>query len=139
MAVNALIRANFTNFAQFLVDFAADPRLGVPGAELDQTYFTSDKVHLADPGYQIAKDLVKGAVAPFLPASKPYPLVNKSVAGATDATLKSSGFAAVTSLSGQAIVTLTGVLTANISVTLPPRGGRAGDVREQHHWCVHRH
>jgi hypothetical protein len=121
--VNAMIRRNFTGFAQFLVDIAADPRLGTPGRETDLTYFSGDLCHMNDAGYNIVKDLVKGAVAPFLPSSRPYPVVTKSVAGAVDVTLKSGEFAAVTSLGGAGIITLTGAITANINVLLPRVAG----------------
>lgn len=117
--VNALVRANYQAFASFLVDIAADPRLGVPGAELDLTYFNADKVHLADPGYEAMADLVAAAVQPFLPKVMPRPVVTRSVAGGADVTLKAAEFGTVTGRSGDGLVTLTGALTANINVILP--------------------
>jgi lysophospholipase L1-like esterase len=54
--LNALLRAQWRDFADALVDVAADPRLGDPGDEMDRRYFDADRVHLNDTGLgEIAK------------------------------------------------------------------------------------
>lgn len=117
--INALVREHYPEFASFLVDIAADPRFGVPGAELDTTYFNADKVHMNDVGYEAMADLVAAGVAPFLPRVPPRAVITKSVAGGVDVTLKAAEFGTVTGRTGDGLVTFTGALTANINVILP--------------------
>ena len=48
--LNLLIRINWREFADALVDVAADPNLGEAGAELNPEYFCPDRVHLNNNG-----------------------------------------------------------------------------------------
>jgi hypothetical protein len=48
--LNYLIRCHWREFADALVDVAADPNLGENGAELNQEYFNPDRVHLNNNG-----------------------------------------------------------------------------------------
>ena len=49
---NGALRADFS-FADGLMDFGADPVIGVAGAQTNTTYFQSDQVHLVAAGYAI--------------------------------------------------------------------------------------
>jgi lysophospholipase L1-like esterase len=44
-AVNTSLRANWSTYADRLIDFAADTRIGDDGDEDDTTYYLADKVH----------------------------------------------------------------------------------------------
>jgi len=51
---DALIRRNWKSFADGIIDVAADPRFGAPGAEYNTAFFkASDHTHLTDAGYSI--------------------------------------------------------------------------------------
>ena len=53
---NTLLREHWTEFADKLIDLAADPRFGQPGDELDRRYFDADRVHMNNAGLgEIAK------------------------------------------------------------------------------------
>lgn len=41
------------SYADYLVQLGSDPNIGAPGAELNTTYFSTDKVHLKDAGLAI--------------------------------------------------------------------------------------
>lgn len=60
---NTWLRANYTTFAGFLVDVAADNRIGDAGDELNTTYYTSDKVHLNNTGLAIIAGLARTGLA----------------------------------------------------------------------------
>ncbi len=62
-AVNEKIRGGWEDFADLLVDVAADQRLGPPGAEKNLVYFTSDRVHLNDTGHGVVAKLVRTGLA----------------------------------------------------------------------------
>jgi lysophospholipase L1-like esterase len=59
---NGLIRANWRQFADVLVDVAADPNIGVAGANSNTTYFDPDAIHLNNTGYAIVATLVKATL-----------------------------------------------------------------------------
>jgi lysophospholipase L1-like esterase len=58
-SVNTALRNNWQQFADGLVDVAADPRLQNP---TNETYYSVDHVHLNDSGYQIVAQRVGTAV-----------------------------------------------------------------------------
>lgn len=55
LAVNASILANFANYADGVVDFAAKTELSNTA---NATYFNADQIHLTDAGYQVAATAV---------------------------------------------------------------------------------
>lgn len=57
--VNANLRANWSSFADGLVDFAADARL----SDYNDTTYFADKIHMTDTGYAIVAGLVRDAIA----------------------------------------------------------------------------
>jgi lysophospholipase L1-like esterase len=59
---NASIRANWRTFADALVDVALDARIGLPGCQLDTTYFNGDQVHMTPAGYGVVASLVRPGV-----------------------------------------------------------------------------
>ncbi len=60
---NALIRANWTNFADGLADIANDePLLGADGAYANITYFNADQLHLSDTGTSLVAPVVQTAI-----------------------------------------------------------------------------
>ncbi len=60
---NALIRANWTNFADGLADIATDePLLGADGAYSNTTYFNVDQLHLTDTGTALIAPVVQAAI-----------------------------------------------------------------------------
>jgi lysophospholipase L1-like esterase len=61
--LNDLLRSNWQEFADALVDVAADPGLGAPGDELNQEYYQSDRVHLNDNGLGTVARLVYQTVS----------------------------------------------------------------------------
>lgn len=61
--LNTMLRANYAGFADGIVDFAADSRLSDFN---NATYFSGDKAHLTDAGYQVAADLIAAAVSPLI-------------------------------------------------------------------------
>lgn len=63
LVLNTMIRNNYTQFADGIIDFAADSRLSDPN---NTTYFSADKIHLNDTGYQVATDLIVAALTPAL-------------------------------------------------------------------------
>lgn len=56
-AFNTLVRNNYTQFAERLVDVAANTTIGDSGDENNTTYYQSDKVHLTAAGQTIIRDL----------------------------------------------------------------------------------
>lgn len=61
-AFNTLVRANYTTFADGLVDVAADSRIGDDGDELDRTYYDSDRVHLVNAGQAVVTELASPVI-----------------------------------------------------------------------------
>lgn len=61
LAVNDLIRANYTTFADALVDIGGDANMGVTGASANTTYY-EDLVHFTTTGYTIVANLLATAV-----------------------------------------------------------------------------
>jgi lysophospholipase L1-like esterase len=57
---NTWLRANYTRFADTLVDVAADSRLQNPS---NTTYFNADKIHLTDAGYIVVANLMYAVVS----------------------------------------------------------------------------
>jgi lysophospholipase L1-like esterase len=62
-AFNALIRANWSSFADALADVAADTRIGDAGDENDTTYYDADKAHMTTAGYAVVAEVVAAALA----------------------------------------------------------------------------
>lgn len=58
-AFNTWLRANYTQFADYLVDLTAIPQLTNPA---NTTYFNADKVHLTDAGHQLVANAMAFAV-----------------------------------------------------------------------------
>lgn len=127
--INNLIRKNWPTFASFLVDVGADPRIGLPGSELDLTYYTADKVHMNDEGYRVVASLVKSELDKWISSGKSAPTLTKSVAGGANVTLKPAEYGTITTTDGRGVLTLTGALTANIIVFLPLVNGSRALVR----------
>jgi hypothetical protein len=50
LAYNAMVRDGWDEFADGLVDIAADPRIGDDGDNLDRQFYHADQVHLTDAG-----------------------------------------------------------------------------------------
>lgn len=65
-ALNVSLRANYRTFADGLVDFAADSRIGPAGAEADTTYYATDLVHMNNKGYSVLAALIKPVVDSLL-------------------------------------------------------------------------
>lgn len=63
-ATNELIRQNHAAFSDGLIDFAADPRVGEAGDELDATHYTPDQIHLTAAGAAVLAALVHRALPP---------------------------------------------------------------------------
>ncbi len=63
-SMNAQIRETWPEFADALVDIAADPRIGDPGDELDPTFY-ADRLHLTAAGYAIVAEQALDVVAEF--------------------------------------------------------------------------
>lgn len=71
---NGLLRSDFTtataysnifiggSWADVFVDIAADSRIGDAGDELDEAYYTSDRVHLINTGYAVVASYTKNAI-----------------------------------------------------------------------------
>lgn len=59
---NALIRANWANFADGIADLAGDARLGADGAYSNLTYFQADGIHINDTGAAIVAGIVSTAI-----------------------------------------------------------------------------
>jgi lysophospholipase L1-like esterase len=61
--VNDFIRTNYLNFADAVVDVAADNRLQNP---LNSVFFNTDKLHLKDAGYAVVASAVASAISKLL-------------------------------------------------------------------------
>ena len=59
--INTNLRANWSSFADKLIDVAADPRIGDAGDEMDTTYYF-DQVHLTSAGDAIVVNLIVSAL-----------------------------------------------------------------------------
>ena len=66
-AFNALVRANYTTFADVLADLGADPVIGQPGQESDST--RTDGIHMTNLGYLSVAERVAQAIGQLSPAS----------------------------------------------------------------------
>jgi hypothetical protein len=66
-AFNALVIANWTTFADGLVDLSAEPNIGPPGSYSNLTYYNADGVHLTAAGDALVAALVKTAVQQLYP------------------------------------------------------------------------
>jgi hypothetical protein len=53
LAFNALLRDQWTTFADGLADIAADERIGDPGDNLDRKYYLADALHVNAAGYAV--------------------------------------------------------------------------------------
>jgi hypothetical protein len=62
LAINASLRANWTSYADGLIDIALDGRIGDAGDELIGTYWDTDRVHLIGAGLSIIADYVESAL-----------------------------------------------------------------------------
>lgn len=114
--VNQLIRQNYQEFAHFLVDLAADPRIGFPGSETDTAFYNADLVHLNDGGAMVEAGIIKTALDQILGRAPDNRYLSKSVAGSANVTLTPAEYSVV--LAG-GTVKFTGTLTGNINVYLP--------------------
>lgn len=65
-ALNARLRASWRDFADMLIDVAADPRIGDAGDELDARYFT-DRLHMTPLGYSLIAAHVAESLKALLP------------------------------------------------------------------------
>lgn len=57
LAYNALLRDTWPEFADGLVDIAADPRIGDSGDNLDQQFYRSDALHPGNAGCAVMADI----------------------------------------------------------------------------------
>lgn len=62
LAFNAMVRAQWSIFADALADMGAHPLIGLAGSEMNTTYFDDDRVHLKNAGYAIVESLVRAAI-----------------------------------------------------------------------------
>jgi lysophospholipase L1-like esterase len=53
-----MIRSNWEEFADLMIDIGADDRVGQAGDERNRTYYTADRVHLNDNGQQLVAGIV---------------------------------------------------------------------------------
>ena len=60
--LNALLRQNWPQFADGLVDVAANPNIGADGASANGTYFFTDGIHLLTAGDTIVAGIASNAV-----------------------------------------------------------------------------
>lgn len=60
--MNAMLRADYSSFADGLADVASNSNIGDAGDELNTTYYNADKVHMTETGYGV----VAGIVAPVI-------------------------------------------------------------------------
>lgn len=60
---NALIRANYTSYADELADVASDPTIGIDGAYNNATYFDADLIHVLPAAKTIVATYVRTALA----------------------------------------------------------------------------
>lgn len=67
---NALYRANWPSFANLLIDFASDPRLGADGANANLTYFLSGGVHTNFVGNAIEAQIAYQALTGYSPTNR---------------------------------------------------------------------
>jgi lysophospholipase L1-like esterase len=56
--LNQMIRSNWEEFADLMIDIGADDRVGQAGDERNRTYYTADRVHLNDNGQQLVAGIV---------------------------------------------------------------------------------
>jgi len=61
-ALNTLLRANWADFADGLVDLAADPVFDAQADASNGTYYDADTIHLTTAGYAVIAGLVKTAI-----------------------------------------------------------------------------
>jgi hypothetical protein len=61
-AVNRRLRLSWADFADGLVDVAADPLLGAPGCEKDLRYWVRGGVHLTNQGLGVVAGYVREAL-----------------------------------------------------------------------------
>ncbi len=61
-AVNTQVRETYKEFADGLVDFGADKRVGQAGAQSNATYYAPDLVHLTPEGAKVLAELVNRAL-----------------------------------------------------------------------------
>lgn len=92
---NTWLRANYTTFADALVDVAAAAQLSPAGSGANPTYY-SDGVHLTDAGYQVVADLAYAAVQPLIATAAtaftmPGPSSGALLAASTAFTLTPNG------------------------------------------------
>lgn len=66
-AVNGKIRADYTQYADALADFAADPHMGCNGCNLTNTYWNGDQLHPNTAGHAILAPIAQAAIQPLLP------------------------------------------------------------------------
>ena len=61
LALNVLLRANYTEFADALADVGGDATIGYTGAELDTDYYV-DKVHMQIAGHAVVAPIIQTAI-----------------------------------------------------------------------------
>lgn len=66
LAVNALLRANWRNYADGFADVALLPQFDAPGDETNLTYYIDDGTHLKDAGYDLIATTVARAIQTLL-------------------------------------------------------------------------
>lgn len=73
---NTWMLANYTSFADYMIDFAADSRLSDP---TNATYFNSDMLHLTDAGYAAMADVARSKLAlPYAAPATAYTLTGSA-------------------------------------------------------------
>lgn len=113
LALNVLLRAHWTEFADGLADLGADANIGPLNAYTNGAYFYSDGIHLIDAGYSIVAGLVQSTVNAVI-ADTPRPVLGSTVTATGNI---SSGGAFVGSSFGNA---------SNVDVTLVRNSIAAG-------------
>lgn len=59
---NAYVKSHWVGVADALMDVGSDATIGVPGAQLNTTYYVSDKTHFTDAGQNIWAGIVTSAI-----------------------------------------------------------------------------
>lgn len=115
---NSWLRANYTKFADALIDFAGDSTIGDQADASNTTYY-SDGVHLTNAGHLIASGIFVAGISPLLDG-RPQSFSFAPLTGATLAI-------AYTSCDALLAITPAGTI-AELTVPLPAAAMRAGQI-----------
>lgn len=122
--VNTWLYANWSQWADFIVDIASIPSIGTNGACSNLTYYASDMTHLNSAGWAIASNVLVNAISSYIQSKQSQGGITGNGAGLTNIPL--SGLNLTPSQLGAVTLAITNLFAPpGFAWSISPGGGNA--------------